>query len=485
MYIERAFLPPKILSTNEQHVDFGFVQNEIQIEEAVNSINRRISERGAIVLPDGQILKIAFKMSDVLDYGINLIDIDTVFEVKPKDWGAKQQEYFQIEYPYQLSEENGKFSIGWILIDSNEMYLDEEERILALLHGEKDGRPFYCTCHSAQVVYTSRRRFVCMMCGMLHCVLEDDLGYDFENTLTAEEWFEYFSDDGTKYETEIDLEVIDFQDIEHLPKIWMTSQYEEAADELIFFTRSSKELLDEYYRTSLNAEVLIETGWSLMPQPPDPVFQFARFRYDVDKITNAMSSLETGILAYDKSRTELSQIKLATLLVFHSIELLLKTRLEQADPSTLSENLNNPTTIKLLKKQGILISIEERKAIDALRKLRNSFQHDDVSYNYRFTLSLLHEAMVFIDRFASEELGIWVGEEISEQAWQILLKFEPIRINAEKIAGEIIKRATNKSDYKIMFCPRCKRETLVSLFNRGSLCIFCRHRPTLEELNFD
>src|ERR1700749_3702469 len=245
--IEHSFIAKDILITKNESVELGFIQKEIALKEAINSINQQVIERGGFILGDGQILINIISMSDVLDYGINLIELNEIQEFSPREWGAKQKEFFKISSPYQLSEDNGEYSFGWILINSHEKYLSEGERIFALLHGEKDERPFYCPCHNAQVVYTSYRRFVCMMCGMLHCVLEKALYRSFTSSMSAEEWFDYFSQDGSKQEEVVDVDIVDFQDIENLPKIWTTDQYEGSANELVFFSRSSPEELEEYY----------------------------------------------------------------------------------------------------------------------------------------------------------------------------------------------------------------------------------------------
>jgi len=484
--IEHSFIPKDIPPTRDEPIGLAWVQGEIALEEAIDSINRRIQEREGFVLGDGQILTNTISISDVLDYGINRIDINGICQFSRREWGVKQKEYFKIENPYQLSEDNGKYSYGWILTDSHENYLQESERILALLHGENDQRrPFYCTCHYAQVVFTSNQRFVCMMCGMLHCVLEKTFNRRFVHSMTAEEWFDYFDQEGARQEKEIDLEIIDFQDVENLPKIWTTDQFEESVNELVFFARSSKEELDQYYKTSGNPEALIEAGFSLEPQVPEPIFQIAKSKHSVDRVANALSSFVEGVLAYQKGKTQPIYIKFATLHLFHAIDILLKICLEQTDPSVLGNNANNPTIIKLIQNKGIHLSAEEYEMINSLRRLRNAFQHDKASYNYRSALSLLQKSMIFVDRFTVEELDIWLAEEIGEEAWQILLKIEPIRINAEKIANEVLELVRSESDDEISFCPICKRKTLVSKANTGSLCIYCRHRPTLEELQLD
>ena len=452
---------------------------------AVYRYNQIIQERGGIILADGQLLSTRFSISDVLDYGIDAIELSEVQEFSLREWRDKQKEYFGIERPYQFSEENGKFSYGWILIDSHEKYLEQGERILALLHGERDERPFYCNCHNAQVVYTSHFRFVCMMCGMLHCVLEEAFGHNFRYSMSAEEWFDYFGEDGTKKEEEINLDIVDFQDMESLPKIWLTDQYEEASRELIFFSRSTPEELETYWKTTVTTEILIEAGFSEVHQPPEPIFQMAGFKYEVDKMTNALSSFEESMFSYQKGRMQNAYLNSAILQIFHALELLLKARLEEIDPVALTNNPNNPTVVTLLQQNGIAFIEEERKTIAALRKLRNLLQHSEASLNYRTVLSLLQKTFIFIDRFCIDELKIWIAEQIKDDAWQIILPITSIQNNAQRITALIIEQVRNDSECKVSTCLRCKANALVSRVNRGSICIYCRHRPTLGEIEAD
>lgn len=450
-----------------------------KLDAIIEDVNSHITERNGIILADGQILKNKISVPDILDYCFHDNDVQ---DIAPREWGQKQREYFRLENPYQLSEEHGEYGHSWIVIESHEKYIENSERILALLHGGKDGRPFYCSCHYAQVVYTSKRRFVCMMCGMLHCVLEAELTRRFKQSMTAEEWFDYFDSEGPRQEEEIELDIIDFQDIETLSKIWITDQYEEASRELTFFARSTPEEFEKYRGSIITPEILIEAGFSPVYEPPPPAYQISGVKHDVDIVSNAFGSFEEGVIAYQSGKTQVTQLKLATLQLFHAVELLLKIRLEQVSPNALANNPNNPTVLKLLAEKGVSIADDEHKTIDSLRKLRNSLQHNEGRFNYRSILKLLRSTLIFIERFSYEELHIWVADAITSDAWQILLHLEPIQANAVKLSIEAIKQIEETGECEITSCPRCGRDTLISEFMRGSLCIFCRHRPTVEEL---
>jgi hypothetical protein len=483
--LRHCFVPavmPVVKQIEDIAPAFKSVRDDIAIDDAVSHLNQLVRLRQGVILADGQILTTNVLRPDVLDYGIEPIEAGFSQEFQNREWTILQQMFFQISNPYQLSEEEGQYGYGWILLDSGLEFLNASERILALLHGEHDNRPFYCTCHSAQVTYTNEGRLVCMSCGILHCVLRDKLQRHFKHSLSMHEWFDYFGFDGGRKEEAVNLDIVDFIDIEHVEKIWATDQYEQSASEFVFFTRSSPQELEEYFKAYPSPEVFIEAGWTLVHQPPEPPYQLAGFTYKVDKLTNVISSLNEAVPAYDKARTQLSFLKAAILQLFHAIELILKLRLEELDSSALLQNPNNPTVIDLLREQGVVISDDELTTISELRKLRNAFQHAEPSYNYRATLLLLKQGLVFVDRFSIDELNVWIAEHVSEHVWQLLLLIPSIRSRGNEITSEIIEQIKLVNSYQIATCPRCETQALVSRPNEGSLCINCRHRPTLNEL---
>lgn len=478
-----------------------------EIKNFVNDTNKIIQDRGAFILTDGQILNNKIEIDDVLEYHLEkdwILKLEKIthdhpdliagrfdqeenlpLELEKIEWLGDQKTYFGIENPYQVSEEVDDYDYGsnWAFIDTHKSYLELSERIHALLHGVKANRPFYCLCHLAEVVYTSKKRFVCMSCGNLHCVLKEPLKRVFKQSLTDQEWFDYFDDDGSKREEEITLEIVDFLEIENASKIWTTYYYEEAVREFVFFTRATKEELEDYFKHTASAEDLIQAGWSHVLTPPSLAYQLADTSFDIDKLSNALNSLNEGIFSYKKAKTEIDFIKLSVLQLFHTIELILKEKLEELDSNALKHKLDNPTVLKLLQKHGVSFSSDELQAIKELRKLRNLFQHAEAKFNYRAALKLMRNSIVFIDRFCVQELKIWIAEHIDETAWQLIMPFPEIQNNAVKITSQIIENLKTCDDFDISMCLRCNTNTVVSQFNKAGICIYCRHIPTLEELD--
>lgn len=453
--------------------------NDTSLSKIVSDVNELIQERGGIILRDGQILTTQISESNDL---VRQLNEEEVAHTPKREWNDSHREYFGILNPYQEHEADGEYGESWICVDIDEPYLKESERILALLDGSSDGRPFYCTCHEAQVVYTSERRLVCMACGALHCVLEEPLSLHFETSMSEEEWLDLFGYDGTKKEDEVSVDILDFCDVEHAPKLWITDRWEEASRELTFFARSTPEEFEKYRGSIITPGLLIEAGFSHIPEPPPPIFQIEGSEHDVDIFNNAFGSFEEGVLAYQNGKTQVGQLKFAILQLFHSIELLLKICLNQKDPNALTKNPNNPTVLKLLNKKGVILTEDELRHINSLRKLRNSLQHDEAKFNYRSALSLSRNIMIFVDRFSLGELNIWLADAIDSDAWQVLLELPSIKANAERLSIEVIQQIKEGGEHNISACPRCKRETLVSAFMQGSFCIYCRHRPTVKEL---
>jgi hypothetical protein len=224
----------------------------------IDEVNAKIAERGYIE-PDGQILlsticpTVEFEMID--DWGCSSEEQltlrgkhavigeadDSTLEVEPRVWGAEQRCYFGREHPYQLSEEPGEYTFWHVQLRLPAPYLAHDERVVALLHGGRDNSYFYCPCHEASVVYTTRHRFICMNCGFLHAVPESPVSIQATTLLSGVEWREYFDPNGTKNEEEVNLTLLDFQDIENTRMIWTTSQWGEARDRFLFFARSSPE----------------------------------------------------------------------------------------------------------------------------------------------------------------------------------------------------------------------------------------------------
>lgn len=209
----------------------------IDLDAWLNHIDQIIRARG-LVLEDRQILTEPMDQASWIEaiYEPGTSHYDTPART---EWGPLQRAYFGLDNPRQMADEEGPHSWSHIWVRMSGPYLHEHELIIGLVDGHEDGRPFYCPCHFASVVYTTRNRVVCMSCGATHIVLAEALGFTPYDTLTAPEWADLFDEGGARADEEVDLYVVDFREIEGVPTIWTTSQWEEASHELTFFARSS------------------------------------------------------------------------------------------------------------------------------------------------------------------------------------------------------------------------------------------------------
>lgn len=77
-----------------------------------------------------------------------------------RPWTAEQRAYFGLDQPYQMGDEGDRFTWSHIMTQVVGPYLESDELIAGLVHGGLDNYPFYCPCHSATVVYTTRQRLI-------------------------------------------------------------------------------------------------------------------------------------------------------------------------------------------------------------------------------------------------------------------------------------------------------------------------------------
>ena len=142
----------------------------IDVKGLLSDVNRKVEQRG-FILWDGQILVHPISATEWLD---EIFEGDHPFEpIAKRQWESEQKAYFGLENPYQMCEDRAIYTQSHIVARVPDSYLAPTERIAAILHGEKDEYYFYCTCHQADVVYTTHRRLLCMGCGALHVVLRE------------------------------------------------------------------------------------------------------------------------------------------------------------------------------------------------------------------------------------------------------------------------------------------------------------------------
>ena len=423
-------------------------------------------------------LKVGPHSEVIVEEGSGCFDVPSL-----RYWGPAQAEHFGLTNPHQMAESPDDYSWSHLMTLVDEPFLSADESIIAVLDGQKDGRHFYCTCHHAEVVYTTRQRLVCMACGALHAVLETALTLSPVNAISAREWRECFDPDGARCDEEIALHVVDFQEVEHAQKIWATSQWEESARQFIFFARSSPEEIEEAIRgTEADPSIFLEAGWTPFAMPPPPAFQIADNSHDIDLIENAAHALRDGVGLFLRSRTEASGLVNAVPHLFRAVELLLKARLEQLDPSGLADHPNNPTVLKRLKTHGVALTSGDVDVITRLRRLRNQIQHGSATFGQRAGLSLARQAICFLDRFVLAELGLWIGDVVGATDWPSLLLIPEIAATADNVREARVEAYRGDPRATIEPCEHCGTLAMVRPDPRGgAACVYSRRVASPQE----
>jgi hypothetical protein len=454
--------------------------SDADVEAFVEDVNEKLAKRRGYVLWDGQILFTPLKMSDSIELvyeGHNTLDAPPY-----RPWGELEREYFGLKNPYQMIEDYLDYTESCISARILEPYLFANERISAILHGRKDNYYFYCQCHQADVVYTTAHRLVCMGCGAMHAVLRQPLAFRPKRVLTAQEWSDFFDDDGTRREEEIDLSILDFREVESIEMLWTTENWENAKHEFVFFARSSPEEIAEAIRgTERDPSVFLEAGWTAVPTSPPPALQVVGNSVDVDLMENAGHSIAEGVASYLAARKISDKLVTSVPQLFKGIELLLKSKLQELDARGLQDQPNTPTVLKRLAGKGVALRPDELMTLQRLRRWRNDLQHGTATFNHRAGLSTCRSAIILLDRFSQLELGLWLGDVVPADDWYMLLKIPEIATGADAVVARLLDPIRQNPDATISDCPRCCRETLIRPHRKmGAQCIRCGYVPVLK-----
>ncbi|HET8925269.1 MAG TPA: hypothetical protein VFN26_19965 [Candidatus Acidoferrum sp.] len=452
----------------------------IDVEALIAEVNEKLSKRRGYVLADGQILTTPVKMTDSLEAMFEGID---PFEVRPHHpWGKAEREYFGLKNPYQMGEHSQEYTYSYITARIMEPYLFSDEKIGAIVHGQKDNYYFYCRCHEAHVVYTTAHRLVCMGCGAMHAVLNKPLSFQPKRLLTAQEWADFFDEDGCRHEEEVDLSILDFREVETAGMLWTTDQWEEAKCDFLFFARSSpEEIEEEIRRTQPDPSELLEAGWKPVPTVPPPAFQVVG-SIDVDLVENARHAIAEGVSSYLAARKVSEKLVNAIPQLFRGTELLLKARLLELDRVGLRDEPNNLTVLKRLAAKGVRLQDDELTNLKRLRRWRNELQHGTARFNHRAALATCRRAIILLDRFSHAQLGLWLGEALPDEDWHRLLGIREIAITAELVVARQLDETSRDPNVEVSECLRCHRRTLVRPHAAmGARCIYCGYIPVQKE----
>jgi uncharacterized protein YutE (UPF0331/DUF86 family) len=449
----------------------------------VAEIEEIVRTRG-LVAYDGQVitsLRYAGEWDDCFEPG----SADTALNIPERcHWGPEQRAFFGVEQPYQMSDDEGPFTYSCVWVEIADPYLTPGELIAGIVHGVKERCAFTCPCHSADVVYTTRHRLVCMSCGATHVVLREPVLTAFRQTIAPEEWRELFGDDGSRHHEPVDLAMVDVQDIESAaPFVWSTNQWDEALRLYVLCARTTPEEFERAVRgTELDPSIFLEDGWLAVEEPPAPASQVMDDSVDVGMMAGAGHALAAGASAHLEAYVHPKRLIVAVKNLFQSIELLLKVRLEASDPLGLQGQPNNPTVITRLEAAGVTFPPDEADTIAQLRRLRNDLQHNTARFNHRRVLGLCRSALIFIDRFAVEELNSWAGDIIHPDEWHQLLSIEEIRARAVTVAQTRLDNYRDDPEASITTCPRCTHEAMLRRHpDTGASCLVCGYIPVVED----
>lgn len=423
----------------------------------------------------------------VVDFGTHATLIhegDSPYDPGPqRAWDITLATLFGVPNPYQMSEDAGTYTDSHFEAVIVEPYLLPGELIAALVHGITDDYYLYCECHSAEVVYTTMHRLVCMGCGAMHLALRAPLSVAPKRLFTADEWFQYFDHQGDLRYEEIEVAIVDFNEVENAETIWITDRWESAKHRFVFFARSSPEEIEAAVRgTEADPSVFLEAGWDAMELQPPPAEQLADDSVDVDLIENSAHAARDGVVCFLRAQTSPSQLVNAIPHLFRAIELLLKAKLEMLDTRALADHPNNPAVLTRLAARGVAITAAERSGIDRLRRLRNRLQHGTAKFNYRTGLSVARQAIVFIDRFALQEVDCWLGDVVAPGDHLKLFELKELAINARTLVEGRIEDARRIRTAEITACATCGEQAMVRKHpNSGAVCYYCGHPPPVPE----
>ena len=460
------------------HVRRELVEAGAPLETIVEDINAKVRTSGGIILADGQFLRTPVSP----DWTASThFDEWTSCSIEHIDWnwGEAQRAYFgalwALDRPFQYAEDSAQYGQFGISVYDPTPYLVHDETILAQVDTIDEPHGVDCPCHHGQVVYTSKRRLLCMGCGQLYCILAEPIGIDFGEGITSDRWDAAFDDHGELIDDELVVPFLDYRAVERADHIWSTDVWEEVSVVIDLYASKDAAEIARYERSFPKAEDLIAAGFEQMPTPPTVAHQLANDGVNIDLHKNSGAALKHGALAFALSRTDPDTLREAVLSAFQAIELVLKMRLADTDPSIVKAN--NPTVIKRLLEAGVVISAEEQVMIEELRTARNKLQHHGTVLGYRSTRSLLRSAFTFLDRFAIDELDYWISHVCDKEGWAALLELPPVQKNADRLAHRIVARARSHQTVAVATCDACSRDTVIMFNDVVGHCMYCRWEP--------
>jgi hypothetical protein len=442
----------------------------------VEWLNDRIVERG-LVLYDGQLLASVLDPDEPIDVTFEPDSLGHEMPIpRRRNWGQPQYAYFGLHNPHQMGDAGERYSWSHIQTRVFEPYLHVQEFIAGLVHGVTDGHYFTCPCHSSTVVYTSERRLICMSCGATHLVFNDPLDLPSKSGLNETDWLELFEDEhGPRADEDVDLAILDFARVENEPVIWSTDQWSEASHQFRFFARSSREEIEQAIRgTEADTAVLREAGFRAEPMPTPPAQQLLPNGVELTLLDGAAEALAEAADDFADASRNPARLVQALPNLHRATELALKARLADHEPEVIVQRLNSRSVIERLAKHGSTLEAGELDTLSELRRARNRIEHGETSFGHRTGLALFRRGVEFIDRFAADQLDLWIGDVVQGRGWQRLLAIESIGNRADAVATRRSDAIRAGGQATVETCQRCGRETMLRPHpSTGASCVRC------------
>jgi hypothetical protein len=212
-------------------------------------------------------------------------------------------------------------------------------------------------------------------------------------------------------------------------------------------------------------------------------------KIEFDLVANAIDSLFHAIdhLVPPGDKAAAKDYKRAILDVSHVVELLLKERLQREHPALIWRNVEKYPSLdaqtvsvdeaiaRLDSICGLKISENDRAAIAAAKRLRNSIQHFRFSITEKEAKIVIGKMLAFILDFSEAELDYSIRRNLQrDDRLRELLEFsEFYEEYSKKIEAEMRRRDK--------FTDACSQCELPSFDLRTGVCEVCGHVGVLED----
>ena len=201
-----------------------------------------------------------------------------------------------------------------------------------------------------------------------------------------------------------------------------------------------------------------------------------------DLISNAKSSLEHAVEHLTSSDGfEDKDVKHCIKDIAHAVELFVKERIRRVHPAFVWQNvdhypssegykINSTTAIKRLEKiAGVILGEDERKTIEACKKLRDSIEHYEFELHTKEAKNIIGRMLAFIFGFTKKHLSLDLEQEFKkDDRWKNLLDVYEFW----EAQSQLLEKQFESEGKPVRDCPGCGANTF--LFESCE-CALCGH----------